>query len=403
MTPFLAEYVELMGRSKVPPEFHWWAAMSLLAAVAGDRLWVEHAGRRLRPNLYVLLLGPSGAGKGTAIQAAAELGREILAEDLFYGRTTPEGLRDRLRQPRPRPDGTVRPSNPRIWLLMEELAFCIGQERGTEFVSTLVATYGGSPVPIRDRTRTGGEIVIPGNVCVNFLAGTTKEWLQRTLTSDDLAGGFSRRLVVVAGARPEERLSEPIFPDDRAARLLQLQERLAILALQEGRVEVTRDARDTFDEWYMGRPGFDDDPGLLPWWDTQDELVYKVALILALSDGPPLQITRLHMEYAQAMTNQLKKWVAEAIVYSATTPEAKKLAYVRSIIRAAGMLTRRALQQRCSPQGVLKFELDRYLGTLIETGEVRTFPGGPQGGQWYQWIGTDRSVPPDLRIVEEPR
>ena len=45
--------------------------------------------------------------------------------------------------------------------MMEELAFCIGQERGTEFISTLVAAYSGAPVPIRDRTRTGGEIVIP--------------------------------------------------------------------------------------------------------------------------------------------------------------------------------------------------------------------------------------------------
>lgn len=400
---FLVDYMDVMGVSKVPAEFHWWSAMSLLAACVGDRVWVVHAGRRVKLNLYILLLGESGIGKGTAIQAAADIGAAAVGEDLFYGRTTPEGLRDRLQVPRARAGGVPRRiANPRMWLLMEELAFCVGQERGTEFVSTLVGLYGGAPVPIRDRTRTGGEVVLSGSTCINFLAGTTKEWLQRTLTSEDLAGGFSRRLVVVAGSRSEVRLAEPQFPPNRDALTRSLRERAAILAIQEGEIAVTAEARESFEEWYLGRPPFDDDPGLLAWWDTQDELVYKVAGLLACSDGPPLVVRRQHMEYAQAITNQLRKWVAQAVVYAATTPEAKKMAYVRLIMKSTGALSRRTLQQRCAGQGILKAELDRYVGTLIDVGEVRTTLAGPRMGTWYQWIGEDRSVP-RLDVVELAR
>lgn len=398
---FLVEYMAAMGKSKVPEVFHWWSAMSLLAACIGDRMWVDHAGKRVRPNLYVLLLGDSGIGKGAAISAAAELGAEALGNDLFYGRTTPEGLRDRLQMPAPRVDGRAprRVPNPRIWLLMEELAFCVGQERGTEFVSTLVATYGGAPVPIRDRTRTGGEIVISGSVCVNFLAGTTKEWLQRTLTSDDLAGGFSRRLVVVAGQRSQQRFAEPEYPANRADRLAELRRRCVQISQQSGAIVVEPDARDAFAEWYLGRPAFDDDPGMLPWWDTQDELVYKVATLLAVSDGPPWVLTRRHMEYSQAMTNQLRNWVAEAVVFSSATPEARKLSYMKSVVRASGLVSRRTLQQRAAGQGVLKSELDRYVNTLLEMGDVRAIPLGGRSGVWYQWVGTDRAVP-KLEVVK---
>jgi hypothetical protein len=409
MTPawsssFLVEYMTAMGKSKVPEVFHWWSAMSLLAACVGDRMWVEHAGRRVRPNLYILLLGDSGIGKGAAISAAAELGAEALGGDLFYGRTTPEGLRDRLQVVAPRVDGRParRVSNPRIWLLMEELAFCVGQERGTEFVSTLVATYGGAPVPIRDRTRTGGEVVISGSVCVNFLAGTTKEWLQRTLTSDDLAGGFSRRLVVVAGQRSQQRFAEPEYPSDRQERLAELRRRCLQVSQQAGALVVEPEAREAFAEWYLGRPAFDDDPGMLPWWDTQDELVYKVATLLAVSDGPPWVLTRRHMEYAQAMTNQLRTWVAEAVVFSSATPEARKLAYLRSAVRTTGLISRRTLQQRAAGQGVLKGELDRYVSTMLEMGDIRAIPMGGRSGVWYQWISTDRAVPKLEAPLSEP-
>ena len=38
---FIDLYMHMIGRSEVPRRFHFWSAMSLLAACVADRVWVK--------------------------------------------------------------------------------------------------------------------------------------------------------------------------------------------------------------------------------------------------------------------------------------------------------------------------------------------------------------------------
>ena len=52
----------------VPGEFATWAALSMIAGAVGDRVWIDGSdGTRTYPNLYVVLVAPSGAGKGVTV------------------------------------------------------------------------------------------------------------------------------------------------------------------------------------------------------------------------------------------------------------------------------------------------------------------------------------------------
>ena len=65
---FLHLYNYLTGDSEIPKGYHGWAALSLLAALAEKRVWFEKfKGSKIYPNIYTLLIGPSGVGKGGAI------------------------------------------------------------------------------------------------------------------------------------------------------------------------------------------------------------------------------------------------------------------------------------------------------------------------------------------------
>ena len=71
---FLNLYMHMIGRSEVPRRFHFWSAMSLLAACVADRVWVKaDIATKIYPNLYVFLVGPSGSGKEQAIKVVLKL------------------------------------------------------------------------------------------------------------------------------------------------------------------------------------------------------------------------------------------------------------------------------------------------------------------------------------------
>jgi hypothetical protein len=71
---FIEWYLYSAGLSWVPAEFHLWCALSVIAACVADRVWFEKfRGERLTPNLYVMLIGPSGVGKNQAIRKAQKL------------------------------------------------------------------------------------------------------------------------------------------------------------------------------------------------------------------------------------------------------------------------------------------------------------------------------------------
>jgi len=65
-------YMYQAGLGNTPKQWHFWSAISLLAACLGNNIWVNLDGTPLYPNLYTFLVGGSGVGKGVSIMPAAE-------------------------------------------------------------------------------------------------------------------------------------------------------------------------------------------------------------------------------------------------------------------------------------------------------------------------------------------
>src|SRR5947208_15822685 len=47
-----------------------WSGLLTLSIATGHRIWLEEANLKIWPNLYVVLVGPSGIGKGQAMREA---------------------------------------------------------------------------------------------------------------------------------------------------------------------------------------------------------------------------------------------------------------------------------------------------------------------------------------------
>ena len=95
---FVETYVRYTEPHGAPESFHWWSAVSLIACALGRRVWLDQWAYLLYPNVYVLLVSPSGlCHRSTVVDMAFGVFQQALPGwryKLFAQKGTPEGLID---------------------------------------------------------------------------------------------------------------------------------------------------------------------------------------------------------------------------------------------------------------------------------------------------------------------
>jgi len=383
---FLAEYVRAAGVSEVPAAYHRWCGLFCLAAAASDHVWIEkHPGERLVPNLYVFLLGPSGIGKGAAISVAYRLLKAVTAIRMLRGKVTAAYLADFL---------SNKKLGAKVTVITPELALSVGRgPLADDLVKLLTELYTGGDYEFHEGTRTHGTVTFRDH-CVNWLAGTTREWLRDCITKDAVEGGFFARCAPVQAAYDLElRIPVPSVPLDWLAAGTGLVRHLEAIAGHGGRVYFTGDAQRVLDDWYVQRPEPDDET-LIPTWKREHDLVLKLSMLLALSDDPVAgYIDTPHVAGAQRLAAESMAALPPLVEYVALTRETDGLRMVRELIRRAGALQHTALARVVARHGMTADRLQMFLVTLLAGRTIRRVGAGQT--TVYVWTG-QRAMPEEV-------
>lgn len=410
---FLQLYAEYCGKTEVPQTFSQWAGIGLLAAAAQDRVFIEkHAGSRLVPNLYILLLGPSGLGKGQAIGHAVRLAEPLEAKlNVFWGRLSGPALADHIGnqtaagdlsgkkavklKPLAQPE-TINIG--RVWLVAEELALSIGSgPRAHDFVTFMTGLYSGSPVPFQDRTRSHGLIKIQ-SPAINWLAGSTRDWLLRSVSRDAVEGGFFARVLVVEAEYDfNYRIAEPMYPTYMDELVDELRERLSlIMRIKAANMVLTREARDIANHWYDERPA-PEDMALAPSWRRQQDMMYKLAMVLALSDWtrhhrdeelPVPTVEGHHIVDAQRLVREAQRALPDLVRVAATTKETMPIEAFRDIIKRGKSMQHAVVVRKMGGRGFNAQQTMAAAHELDVQGLVvikRANGNGHKAATYYEW------------------
>ena len=370
-------YQHHAGQSEVPTVFHVWCCLALTAACLGDRVWYhKFRGSKLYPNLYVMLLGPSGCGKGEAINAMLNvMPRATLA---YQGRATKAHLVDHLAK-------LSKNGGPgaKVFLITPELLQAVGEGPvAHELVTTLTDWYHGK-IEYRDGTRTHGEKILR-LLLPNWIAGTTREWLMKTVSVDEVKGGFFGRIVAIEGMYAIERFRRPLYPDDYDEIVAYLRARFRALTAIEGEFVMTAEAEEVEGVWYAERP-MPEDVDLIPTWRREHDLLLKLSMLLAVLERSELTIEARHVQQAMALCGVSRAALPNLIRSASTTRDSQPSEVARALIRRLKVVDRTTLMQRLSGKGLNKEKLDRSLSTLITAGEITA---QQVGRKWvYEWIG----------------
>jgi energy-coupling factor transporter ATP-binding protein EcfA2 len=273
-----AEFLELYrayteNNTEAPRLFHIWCAICGVAATLGKHYYFTRGHFRIYPNLYVMLIGSPGTGKGTSINilqnlllesgygtfAADRSSKEKFILDFYDGFThaemEPEIFLDQK-------NGSARHSlsthdifasfdlrnsekeeAKEVFILAEEFNDFIGTNN-TEFISLLTMLWS-KETPYIHKLKNSRSVII-NNPCVNILGGNTSAGFAMAFPAEIIGQGFLARLLPVYGEPTGKRISFPTRP--LASLRTSLSERLRhIREVVKGEAAVTEDARILLD------------------------------------------------------------------------------------------------------------------------------------------------------------
>src|SRR5208282_37752 len=143
LSDWLSGFAQYTQNSESPRSFHLWAGISAITAVLQRRCWLRWGHDTIYPNMYIVLVGPSGrVRKGDAIMISQSFVKPLtipmLGED-----NSPEYIskfmHDSLQSyTDPQTENIVMHSS--VCCFLEELSVFTG-ERNTQFLSKLTNWY----------------------------------------------------------------------------------------------------------------------------------------------------------------------------------------------------------------------------------------------------------------------
>lgn len=385
-TNFFDLYRHISGDSEVPAIFHFWACTALISAVIQDRIWVEKIkGEKLYPNLYIILVGPSGLGKGMAISQANRLVDASVRIPKYRGKITFARLIDRMGKPIVNENGIPSIADPRLWLVMDELKNDVGSGILVEdFIGFMTECYTASNYTLNTGTRTHGDVDLVRPV-LNWFAGTTESWLYKVLTPDMVDTGFPARICFIFGDYAGKLKPRIRYPDDRDFIWEHLVARLYNIACQQGKCLMTQTAEAAIDKWYVSRK-MPEDAALIPGWRREHDMLLKFAVINTLADGGPLVIRHMHVARSIAMVASMRKYGEKILTAATATKETKEVDVVGNWIKQKGQIKHSDLTRAMHKKGLNAWRVklsiqDLRQKDLIEIGTT------PTGGGVYLWKG----------------
>lgn len=208
---WLTSYLEYTDNTEPPISYHTWCGLSVLSGAIQRKVYLKWGlGEFIYPNLYTVLVGPSGrTRKGTAIGVAKRILRQIGSVSI-----TPESSSGKqamiLAMKRANSnfqdinDGKVK-NHSSLTTFSEELSVFLGQS-DISYLAALTDWYDCSDNWEYETVGRGRESV-PG-VCLTLLGATAPEWIQSMLPYEAIGGGFTSRVIFIVEERKRKIVPE---------------------------------------------------------------------------------------------------------------------------------------------------------------------------------------------------
>lgn len=377
----------------------------LIASSLQRRVWTGPEHCPLYPNLYIILVGEPGVGKGLVIKQVSELLHfhkmpdinskkytdntvtdadkkmmELIAKDDYDSAQHQENSgskdsRSGYEKPLLFPvaadattyEALVRSMSKAIRRINykkfnsntnqnemgiythSSLCFCLEEisslfrKRTEDLVHFLLQTYDCGDYTYDTKTQGKDRI---RKCCLNFFGGTTPGFMQSTFDDQLLTEGFSSRTLFIFSAlnRKTTLFIPELTQEQRECRahiLLQM-ERLSQLY---GKVEVDDQTEAWLEDWWKNAQANRPNTSikLNPYYARKNITLFKIAMAVHFSDSVEMKLYRQDFEQAMVILEQAESRMHLALGFDSSNPLSSVTKRICNYIEKLGMKTRREL------------------------------------------------------------
>lgn len=347
---FIQGHLEYTHNQQSPQCFHIWVALGIIAATLGRRVWMESSGSateegyyKLYPNLYVILVSPSGVGmKGTALNLGIELlDASAVPVDVLRGKISSTRLITRLA-------GSAIANadhNAEMLIFSQEFkVFTKGVMRDSSLIEDLTDLYDNKTFDYETEHSVRQQIKHP---CINILGGSTPEWLSGGSAGDIMSGGFGARILPISVTQEEKEIAWATKTKSEKALQEKLIHDLVDIGTLTGQFYVTQAAHDFFETWYMRRKSLRTllDSRLDGYFSKKHDKILRLSMILSASQSSEMAVDVSHIQAALALLEENEKHLLFAYGGAAANVEARYRDQVLAKIEEKGEVSHTDLAQ----------------------------------------------------------
>ncbi len=396
LSGWLENYLLYTENSESPLSYHTWCGLSVIAGALQRRVYLKWGlGRVIYPNLYVVLIGPSGrTRKGVAIGIAKEFlknvpGVTVTPESSSGRQAMILAMKRAITNYNDPTDGKIK-FHCAVTAFSEELSVFLGQG-DIAYLSNLTDWYD-SKDDWEYETVGRGKDSLQG-LCLNLMGGTAPDWIQSMIPQEALGGGFTSRIIFVVEEAKRKLVPEHIPTQEELDLCEKLQRDLDRIAQLSGEVTFTEDAKLLYTNWYIeqdtamsnGTPAITDSR-FAGYCERRATHLQKLMVVCSASRGSDLKINSEDFHSAMGHLLEVEKNMAKTFGGLGKSRISDESNIVIEYIKKVGTTTRSILMRHfyrdIDAATLASIEMQMSQMRLVS---IKLIP--ETGDKVYQWIG----------------
>ncbi|KKN53440.1 hypothetical protein LCGC14_0602240 [marine sediment metagenome] len=290
---WITNWIEFQENTEPPLAFKEWTAISIVAAALQRKCYLDFGHLVVYPNMYIILIGPSGCRKGTAMTPGRDMlnsaGIKLSAES-----TTREALIRALKHSTKSTSNLLSgivDSHASLTIYSQELTVFMGYNN-VQLMTDMTDLFDCRD-PWNYDTKDEALKDYINKTWLNMLGATTPETLHAALPSEAIGGGFTSRIVFVYATKKGKVVPIPYMTEDEKALRRTLESDLKEILMMDGVFKYDKGFISKYTDWryyYEKNPPFKDFR-LAGYMERKPVHLLKLCMIISASESNDKIIT----------------------------------------------------------------------------------------------------------------
>lgn len=393
---WLDSYLKYTDNTESPVSYHTWCGLSVIAGALQRRVYLQWGlAETIYPNLYVVLIGPSGrTRKGTAIGIAKSMlkatpGITVVPESSSGRQAMILAMKRASKNFEDPIDGKIK-FHCSVTAFSEELSVFLGQG-DIAYLSNLTDWYD-SKDDWEYETVGRGKDSLQG-LCLNLCGGTAPDWIQSMIPQEALGGGFTSRVIFIVEEKKRKIVPEYVVDDATRELGEKLQRDLERIANLAGEMRFDEEGKQAYVDWYIdqdtklsaGQPAIPD-TRFAGYCERRATHLRKLMLVCSASRGDDLKLTKADFLKAKGLLEAAEVKMGRTFGGLGKARNSAETDTVMDFIREMGTTTRQMLLKKFY-RDIDPMTLSTVETTLEQAGKIKIKLLVQQRDKMYTWIG----------------